>query len=87
MGRWYDNPNAVILAKAISERQCLESLPFPPYSDLVLTCSAFAEMVEDLVPNKECRIRALIDIYSATGVEKAKEQIKEYLDKPEGVLS
>ncbi|KKN77592.1 hypothetical protein LCGC14_0358670 [marine sediment metagenome] len=77
--KWHDNPDAVVLAEAISHSQCLARLPYPPYGELVLTDAAFAEMVEDLVPDDECRVRALIDIFNATGVERAKHQIKIYL--------
>ena len=76
--KWYDNPDAVVLADAISHRQCLKRLPYPPYADLVLTEAAFAKMVEELVPDDECRVRALIDIYNATCVKKAQDQIAEY---------
>ena len=85
MKKWSDNPDAVILADAISHRQCLARLQHPPYGDLVLTDKAYEEMVEELVPDDECRVRALIDIFNATSVQRASEQIAFYLlgkDKP-----
>lgn len=79
MSKWYDNPDSVILADAISHRQCLAVLPFLPNGDLVLTDEAFAEMVEELVLDDECRVRALINIFNATCIGPAKDQIKNYL--------
>ncbi len=85
--RWFDNPDAVILADAISHRQCLYRLPYPPFGDLVLTENAFADMVEELVPDDRRRVKALKDIFNATDVKRAQQQIKDYLQRKNSVSS
>ena len=81
MKKWSDNPDAVLLMKALNSEQCYDRLPYPPFGDLMFTDKFFAQRVEELVPDKKRRIKAIKLLRDATCVKRARCQFNEYLAK------
>lgn len=80
MSKWHENPEAVSLMEVLNREQCYDRLPYPPYGDLMFTDEHFANRVEEVIPDKVKRVRAIKTLYNATTNFSAQEQFKTYLE-------
>ncbi len=77
--KWHENEDVVRLMKVLNSEQCYKRLPYPPFSDLMFTDEHFAKRVEDVIPDKRKRIKAIKCLRDATGVASAICQFDTYL--------